>query len=406
MTGDFPRDGGHDRPRPGHSRARAGGSARPIARPHAPRKRDSYAEQASAPETPTRQMPPVRPQGRPGAVKMDSRPRANDGRNGQGPPAPASTGQAFPPPRRKKGFSRKRTFRLARTIVLFVVVIALAWPVGLGLWANSKIAHTDALSGAADTPGETYLLAGADIEQGGAQRTDTLMLLHKAPNGKQYLVSIPRDTLAEIPEHGTHKINAAYSMGGAPLLVRTVEKLTGLTIDHFVVIGFSGVEDVVNAIGTVNLCIDRDVDDVRSGLKMTQGCHDVGGEQALAFVRARYFDPTADIGRQQRQRQFVSALMKKASSPGVLLNPLTQVNLANAGTKALVTDNDTGLIDLASAALVMRAAPNSGGVLAMPIEDPNYKTKHSGVAIKVDDEDVRAFFSSIADGSAEAKPEG
>ena len=98
------------------------------------------------------------------------------------------------------------------------------------------------------------------------------MLLHKAPNGKQYLVSIPRDTLAEIPEHGTHKINAAYSMGGAPLLVKTVEKLSGLTIDHFVVIGFSGVEDVVNAIGTVNLCIDRDVDDVRSGLKMAKGC--------------------------------------------------------------------------------------------------------------------------------------
>ncbi|MDU5169085.1 MAG: hypothetical protein E6224_11005, partial [Haemophilus parainfluenzae] len=82
------------------------------------------------------------------------------------------------------------------------------------------------------------------------------------------------------------------------------------------------------------------------------------------------------------------------------------VNLASAGTKALVTDNDTGLIDLASAALVMRAAPNSGGVLAMPIEDPNFKTKHSGVAIKVDNEDVHAFFSSIADGSAESKPEG
>ena len=156
----------------------------------------------------------------------------------------------------------------------------------------------------------------------------------------------------------------------------------------------------------MNLCIDRDVDDVRSGLKMAKGCHDVGGEQALAFVRARYFDPTADIGRQQRQQQFVSALMKRASSPGVLLNPLTQVNLASAGTKALVTDHDTGLIDLASAALIMRAAPNSGGVLAMPIEDPNFKTKHSGVAIKVDDEDVHAFFSSIADGSAESKPEG
>ncbi len=281
-----------------------------------------------------------------------------------------------------------------------LIVVALAWPVGLGLWANSKINHVDALSGAANTPGETYLLAGADIEQGGAQRTDTLMLLHKAENGKQYLVSIPRDTLAEIPGHGERKINAAYAIGGAPLLVKTIEKFTGLAVDHFVVIGFSGVEDVVNAVGTVNLCIDQDVDDERSGLTMTKGCHDVGGEQALAFVRARYFDPTADIGRQQRQQQFVSALMKRVSSPGVLLNPFTQVSLASAGTKSLVTDHDTGLIDLASAALVMRAAPTSGGTLAIPIEDPNFKTKRSGVAIKVNDEDVRAFFASIGDGSA------
>lgn len=403
MTGDFPRDAGIGRSRPGHSRARSGGSARPLTRPSAPRPRESGAHSEPTAETPTRHMPAVRNAARTAPVRLNSKPTGSPGQHAQHQLPPMHPAPSGPP--RRKGMSRKRGFRLARTIVLLMLVIALGWPVGLGLWANSKIAHTDALSGAADTPGETYLLAGADIEQGGAQRTDTLMLLHKAPNGKQYLVSIPRDTLAEIPEHGTHKINAAYSMGGAPLLVKTVEKLTGLTIDHFVVIGFSGVEGVVNAIGTVNLCIDRDVDDVRSGLKMAKGCHDVGGEQALAFVRARYFDPTADIGRQQRQQQFVSALMKRASSPGVLLNPLTQVNLASAGTKALVTDNDTGLIDLASAALVMRAAPNSGGVLAMPIEDPNFKTKHSGVAIKIDDEDVHAFFSSIADGSAEPKPE-
>lgn len=400
MTGDSPRDGGNDGSRPGHSRAREGGSARPIARPSAPRKRGSYEERSSAPETPTRHMPVVRGAARPGAVRLGSTSQGDGQHHAINHPTPLATGHGFPPTTRKKRFSRKRAFRLTRTFVLLFLVIALAWPVGLGLWANSKITHVDALSGAANTPGETSLLAGADIEQGGAQRTDTLMLLHKAENGKQYLVSIPRDTLAEIPGHGTHKINAAYAMGGAPLLVKTMENLTGLTVDHFAVIGFSGVEEVVNAVDTVNLCIDQDVDDERSGLKMTEGCHDVGGEQALAFVRARYFDPTADIGRQQRQQQFVSALMERVSSPDVFLNPFTQVGLAKAGTKALVTDNDTGLIDLASAALVMRAAPTSGGALAIPIEDPSFKTKRSGVAIKVNDKEVRAFFAAIRDGSA------
>ncbi|MFC0675024.1 LCP family protein, partial [Brachybacterium hainanense] len=315
-----------------------------------------------------------------------------------------------PSPSRRRGVSRiPRPVRLGATLLALLLVIGCGWFGGLALWADSRIEHVDALSEAADTPGTTWLIAGSDRRDGAAvsedgttgQRADTMMLLHKADNGRTYLVSLPRDTLVDIPGHGGYKLNAAYAFGGPSLLVQTVEQFTGLTIDHYVEVGFDGVTGVVDAVGTVNLCIDRDVDDEKSGLKMTEGCHDVGGEQALAFVRARYFDPTADLGRQQRQQQFVGALMDRVTSPGVLLNPVTQARLAGAGSGSLRTSEGTGLVDVGRMGLAMRGAMKGGPSLQMPIEDPEYHTKHSGVAILTDEEDIAAFFGAIQDGTAE-----
>ena len=299
--------------------------------------------------------------------------------------------------------------RLGATLLVLLVVVVLGWGAGLFLWADSRIEHVDALSDAQNTPGTTYLIAGSDRREGEAvsadgtegARTDTIMLLHKAPGGNSYLVSLPRDTLVEIPGHGGYKLNAAYAFGGAALLVETVEEFTGLTVDHYVEVGFDGVANVVDAVGHVNLCVDQDVDDERSGLQMTEGCHDVGGDQALAFVRARYFDPTADLGRQQRQQEFVGALMDRATSPSVILNPLTQARLAGAGSDALVTSEGTGMLAVARMALAARSAMNDGATLPIPVENPEYRTKHSGVAILTDDDDIAEFFGAIADGSAE-----
>ncbi|WP_460477630.1 LCP family protein [Brachybacterium huguangmaarense] len=331
-------------------------------------------------------------------------------RSGRGSrPAPGST---RPPGLLARGPLGRlpRPARVGVLAVALLLVVTLAWGTGLAMWANSRIEHVDALSGAEDTPGTTYLIAGSDRRGGSTvaddgtegERADTLMILHRAPNGNSYLVSLPRDTLVDIPGHGTYKLNAAYAFGGPKLLVQTVEGFTGLTIDHFVEIGFDGVSGLVDAVGTVNLCLDQDVNDEKSGLVWTAGCHDTGGEQALAFVRARYFDPTADLGRQQRQQQFVAALMRRVMTPGVLLNPVAQVRLAGAGTAALRTDGSTGVVTLGRMALAMRAAMNDGTTLAMPIEDPNFHTKHSGVAIKTDPKAIAAFFGSIEDGSATA----
>ncbi|WP_345076307.1 LCP family protein [Brachybacterium paraconglomeratum] len=384
-----PRPGGPRRPR-GH-RARAGGSARPV-----PRQGRRPAAPAPGSPTPTRLLP-----------------RADAGEPGQ--PAsftdPAPDG---PPLARTAGNPRRtpRPVRLGATLLVLVLVVVLGWGAGLLLWTQSRIEHVDALSEAANTPGTTYLIAGSDsrggdtVESDGTEgaRTDTIMLLHKAPGGNSYLISLPRDTLVDIPGKGGYKLNAAYAFGGPSLLVKTVEQFTGLTVDHYVEVGFDGVAQVVDAVGHVNLCIDQDVDDKRSGLVMAEGCHDVGGEQALAFVRARYFDPTADMGRQQRQQEFVGALMDRVTSPAVLLNPISQLRLAGAGSGALTTSEGSGIIDVGRMALTARSAMNAGGTLSIPIEDPEYQTKHSGVALLTDDDDVAAFFASVADGSAEPAP--
>ena len=94
------------------------------------------------------------------------------------------------------------------------------------------------------------------------ERSDTIMVLHVPSSGPTALISLPRDTYAEIPGHGTQKLNAAYAFGGAPLLVASVEQLTGMHVDHYVEIGMGGVSQIVTAVGGVRLCFDPEIDKV------------------------------------------------------------------------------------------------------------------------------------------------
>jgi LCP family protein required for cell wall assembly len=288
------------------------------------------------------------------------------------------------------------------------LVLLVAWPVGLLVWADGKIQHVDALSGAAGTAGTTYLLAGSDarggdgIAEDGTEgaRTDTIMILHKPSSGPTALISLPRDTFVEVPGKGAAKLNAAYSWGGAPLLVQTVEGLTGLTIDHFVEIGLGGVTNVVNAVGGVDLCLDYDVNDPNSALYWTAGCHEVDGTTALAFARMRYSDPTGDIGRGERQRQVIGAVSERAGNAGLLVKPWEQVSLLDAGIGALEVDEKTGIIDLARLALAFRAANGPDGVTGTPpISDTNYRPGGVGSTVRLDPDASPAFWISLRDGT-------
>src|SRR5699024_8003411 len=147
-------------------------------------------------------------------------------------------------------------------------------------------------------------------------RSDSILVLHVPESGTSSLVSLPRDTLVEIPGVGENKINAAYPLGGAELLVETVEGLLGLTVDHYVEIGRSGPANGVATVGGIELCLDYDVQDEYSGLGWTAGCHVSDGDTALAFARMRYSDPTGDIGRGERQRQVIGGIAEAVASPG------------------------------------------------------------------------------------------
>lgn len=323
---------------------------------------------------------------------------ATRNRPGGTPPSGPSGGQ------NKTKRSRKK---IVTSIVLVLVALMVAWPLGLLMWADGKLQHVEALSGAPNTPGTTYLIAGSDSRGEDSDgdikgaRADTIMLLHVPEKGPKALISLPRDIYVPIPGRDANKINASFSYGGAPLLVETVEQLTNLTVDHYVELGFDGVKGVVDAVGGVELCLDYKVNDKQSELKWDEpGCKVVDGDTALAFARMRKADPLGDIGRAERQRQVVSAVAKELKNPAELIKPGTQIDLINAGTSALVVSEGSGFMDLGKMALAFLSASSDEGITGTPpILSLDYRPGGVGSAVQLDEEGTEKFFKDIAEGT-------
>jgi LCP family protein required for cell wall assembly len=162
---------------------------------------------------------------------------------------------------------------------------------------------------------QRVVLLGSDARAGEASRSDTI-LVAKAGEG---MLAVPRDTLVEIPGLGEDKINAAFATGGPELTVKTLENLTGLPINNYVVVHFDGVEDIVNALGGVTLEVEQPIKVGIEGRRVfiPAGTQTLNGIEALAYVRFRD-TPTADIGRIGRQQGFLQELAKEATSPAKL----------------------------------------------------------------------------------------
>lgn len=398
-----------DQPRLARSDPPAPRSQRPIRGPSQP------SHRPISPSRPATRLPAARVMEAPGDPPDQSarhRPSTNSP-SGPVPARPASklapgAGERRGPQPPASGSHPAGVRRRTRLPIVLALVVALllAWPIGLLVWANGRIVHTSALSGAPGTPGTTYLLVGSDSRADGTvtdgaagQRSDTILVLHVASNGQAAMISLPRDTYVQIEGYGGNKLNASYSFGGGPLLVSTVESLTGLTVDHYVEIGMGGVVTVVDAVDGVDLCLDYDVNDDLSGLVWTAGCHDVDGSTALAFARMRYSDPLGDIGRQTRQRQVVAAVVREAATPATALNPVQQVRLIDAGTGALATDAATGIVDLARLALAFRSATGADGITgAPPIADFDYHPGGVGSTVLLDEALGAQFFQRLRDG--------
>lgn len=315
-----------------------------------------------------------------------------------------SGSSAFPAARKPR---RPRRARRIITVIAFLLVVLISW-FGFLLWdANSHLGRTHALSGAAATEGSTYLLAGSDSRADGAvqdgfeggERSDSIMLVNVAPNGQAVAVSIPRDTFVEIPDYGWDKINASYAYGGSELLVKTVENLTGLNVDHYVQVGMGGVSSLVDALGGVELCSDLDVNDAYSGLVWEPGCHRVDGTTALAFSRMRYSDPQGDIGRTMRQRQVISKVISRTLSPTTLINPSTTLKVERAGAQSFTVDEDSNVVDVARLVLAFRSASTAGLMGTPPIATINYTTDSGASAVLLRNDTAPDFFAKVRSGS-------
>lgn len=274
----------------------------------------------------------------------------------------------------------------------------------------------------AETPGNTYLLVGSDsrddltpeqrkeLGTGKAEgrRTDSIMLVHiPSGGGKSAIISIPRDSYMPIPGNGSNKVNAAYSIGGPQLLVETLEQTTGLRIDGYLEIGFGGFASVVDSLGGVDICVPFDMDDEKAHINLKKGCQTLDGKNALGFVRARYSDPRGDIGRAERQRQFLAAIMKGAATPSTVLNPFRYWAFTHTAAGAVGVGEDTSMKDAANILLAMRGAGNDSTLsLTVPLESTNYQTRN-GIAVKWDTERAKSLFTMLReDQPLEAPPAG
>lgn len=182
--------------------------------------------------------------------------------------------------------------------------------------------------------------------------SDTTMLLHLSADRKfAYGVSLPRDAMVIQPPckrkdgngvdpGGLIQFNAAFAIGGPTCTVKTVEHLTNIRIDHFVVVDFVGFRSMVDAIGGVTMCVPSAVNDTVGHIQLPAGTYKMNGQQALDYVRVRHDlgAPTGDIGRMKRQQSFISAMIKKVVSAGTLVNPFRLLSFLNAATNSLTTD--------------------------------------------------------------------
>ncbi|WP_083077562.1 LCP family protein [Mycobacterium heidelbergense] len=337
---------------------------------------------------PRRQLSPTRPD-----------PRSSP------PPRPVA-------PRTRHRRSRRRWIRAVSLTLLVGALLAGGAVLGGALWLDTTLHREQALTDYPDRPGPgrgtNWLIVGSDSRQGltpeqqqdlatggdiGNGRTDTILLVHVPQFGSSVpatAVSIPRDSYVPIPDHGRDKINAAFALGGAPLLTRTVEQATGLRLDHYAEIGFGGFADLVDALGGVTMCPTMPIEDPLAGIDLPAGCQELDGRTALGYVRTRD-TPRADLDRMVNQRQFLSALLRRVTSPAVWLDPWRWYSVPRAAAGALTVDRGDHVWDLARLGWALHGSPT-----AMTVPIGEFTTGDAGAVVVWDHDAAGRLFEALA----------
>ncbi|WP_338673506.1 LCP family protein [Streptomyces sp. SCSIO 30461] len=260
---------------------------------------------------------------------------------------------------RKKPRSRARRVLIGAMTLLAVGLLMVG---GIAWWTvDHYTGRVDRISGVFPTTlpeteqpapsrgGQTFLLVGVDSRSDlpttgrdakapqwkyGAQRSDTMMLVHlPADHSGAYVVSLPRDSWVDIRGHGKAKLNAAFSWGGPPLLIDTVQRLTKVRVDHLAVIDWDGFKELTDAVGGVDLVVDG------------AGRH-MNGSEALTYVRERKNLPRGDFDRTHRQQYFLRTLLGKVMRPSTFSNPAKATEVLDYLTAAVSVDDRLSDTDL------------------------------------------------------------
>jgi len=318
--------------------------------------------------------------------------------------------EADEPPRRRRMRGRTK-WVLAVALVLFVAPIALV--TGYGVYLSHVVSSNvqqdnllpllpaDAAAapapgvapGVAPAPGAqpvtgkgmNFLLLGSDAgpgREGG--RSDVIMLVHiPEDRTKIQLIHFPRDLYVSIPGRGKDKINAAYAYGGAPLLVQTLQTLTGVHIDHAGLIGFEGFKNMTDAVGGVDVDVEEPSNE--SGYVFTKGMMHLNGDQGLAFVRERHQLSEGDISRGRRQQAFLKALMLKGLSADTLTNPARLAFFVDAATRNLTVDQGLDVGQMQTLAFSLRNV-RGGDIRFITAPFSGFGTSPVGGSIDIVDE--------------------
>ncbi|MEU6010012.1 LCP family protein [Streptomyces sp. NPDC047453] len=315
--------------------------------------------------------------------------------------APEAPGTGQPPRARK---------RWGRIVLLTLLVLVLAAG-GLVYWIYSSldgnIKGVDIEKAIGDdrpeklpTSGQNILILGSDSRAGdnaalntgkvAGARSDTALVMH-IPEGRTeaVAVSIPRDTLVTRPEctksDGTTvasakrvMFNSIYGQVGPACVVKTVEQMSGIRMDHYMEIDFAGFKGLVDAIGGVTVTVDQDIHDKSSGLDLTAGTHRLDGTQSLQFVRTRHgIGDGSDLGRISLQQQFMLDLLSEIKQQDLLGSPTKTYKIADKLTAALTTDAElASLTKLAELGRSLNGVnPSSMETIMLPVSydkiDPN-----------------------------------
>ena len=332
---------------------------------------------------------------------------------------------------RKKRFRRTLTFIAAGLAVLLVAGIGY---VGFTYWHfSSGINRVGGVIGNGKSVGaQNILLIGNDerpanmtskqyqelstTSDGGSSNTDTMILLHVPANGSSAtLISFPRDSWVAIPGHGHGKLNSAYVDGmigasgtakqkdaaGVKLLIKTIQNLTGLTVDHYVKVSLLSFYNIADSLGPVTVCLNHAVNDHFSGADFPAGVQKLNAKQALQFVRQRHGLPNGDLDRAVRQQYFLTVEAQQMLSAGTLLNPVKLNKVVGAVGSSLEMDDKLDLLSLATQLKGLK----SGGIhsATIPLMADPYGTEDGQSVVLINYDAMPDFIAALTGGKTAAQ---